>query len=243
MDSTSGARSRVSSDGNRRVIPENPPRPRSNLTVVARLPPSVVDIGPTGESSRSSATHLMHLRFRHSGDGLLEADVQPRGMRSSGSPEDRARRRECERQRRQRIDRAAHRADEAPSERTHHEAGGHDPRAAAIACGWCGRLITPRSRGPIPKWCSATCRHRAWEQTRAAASGRAAVAVIERRVHVRVPLEPTRRDWPRLLSELADQLDDGRIYDRDLPGLARALEPVLQAYRVRARMTGAPTVQ
>ncbi len=111
-----------------------------------------------------------------------------------------------------------------------------------MTCGWCGEPITPRSRGPIPKWCSATCRHRAWEQTRAASSGRAAVEVVERRVQVRVALEPTRRDWPLLLGELACQLNDGRVYDRDLPGLARALEPVLQAYRQRAHRTGARTV-
>jgi hypothetical protein len=69
------------------------------------------------------------------------------------------------------------------------------------------------------------------------------VQVVERRVQALVPIEPTRRHWPRLLSELADQLDDGRVYDRDLPGLARALEPMLQAYRRRARMTGAPEVR
>jgi hypothetical protein len=66
--------------------------------------------------------------------------------------------------------------------------------------------------------------------------------VVERRVEVRVPLEPTRRDWPKLLGELAGQLNDGRVYDRDLPGLARALEPALQAYRRRAHMTGAPNL-
>jgi hypothetical protein len=68
------------------------------------------------------------------------------------------------------------------------------------------------------------------------------VKLVERRVEVQVPLVPTRRDWPALLGELAGQLNDGRVYDRDLPGLARALEPVLQAYRRRARMTGGPTV-
>jgi hypothetical protein len=57
-----------------------------------------------------------------------------------------------------------------------------------------------------------------------------------------VPIEPTRRDWPRLLAELAGQLVDGRVYDRDLPGLARALEPVLEAYRRRAHRTGARPV-
>ncbi|RBY74614.1 hypothetical protein DQ238_21665 [Geodermatophilus sp. TF02-6] len=59
-------------------------------------------------------------------------------------------------------------------------------------------------------------------------------------MEIRVPLEPTRRDWPRLLNELASQLDNGRVYDRDLPALGRALDPVLQAYRRRARRSGAP---
>lgn len=64
--------------------------------------------------------------------------------------------------------------------------------------------------------------------------------VIERRVEVQVPLAPTRRDWPRLLGELAGQLNDGRVYDRDLPALARALQPVLEACRRRAHLAGAP---
>jgi hypothetical protein len=64
--------------------------------------------------------------------------------------------------------------------------------------------------------------------------------VVERRVPVHVALAPTRREWPTLLAEFVHRLDDGRVYDRDLPGLARALEPVLQAYRRRAHMTGAP---
>ncbi len=99
------------------------------------------------------------------------------------------------------------------------------------------RSPTPRQDPP-----PATCRQRAWEQARAASSGRAAVEVVERRVQVRVSLEPTRRDWPLLLGELAGQLNDGRVYDRDLPVLARALEPVLEAYRRRAHRTGARTV-
>jgi hypothetical protein len=60
------------------------------------------------------------------------------------------------------------------------------------------------------------------------------VDVVERRVKVRVPITPTRRDWAGLLGELARQLNDGRVYDRDLPGLARQLE----AYRRRAYATG-----
>jgi integrase len=40
-----------------------------------------------------------------------------------------------------------------------------------------------------------------------------------------------RRDWADLLAELARQIDDGRIYDRDLLGLSDALGAVLVAYR------------
>ncbi len=161
-----------------------------------------------------------------------------RDMGTSGTPEYRARRRAREHQRRQRQQ---HTPEERPlSGQASPAADGPERRTAATTCGWCGGPITPRSRGPIPKWCSATCRHRAWEQSRAAASGRTAVQVVERRVEIRVPLEPTRRDWPRLLGELAGQLDDGRVYDRDLPALGRALNPVLQSYRRRARWSGAP---
>jgi hypothetical protein len=69
------------------------------------------------------------------------------------------------------------------------------------------------------------------------------VELVERRVEAQVPLVPTRRDWPRMLGELGGQLNDGRVYDRDLPALGRALQPVLEAYRRRAHLTGAPDVR
>ena len=152
-------------------------------------------------------------------------------MGGKGTAEHRARQRERERQRRAKAQRTSRQAKlsataEAPQ-------NGTERRAAATDCAWCGGPITPGSRGPIPKWCSTTCRHRAWEQTRAAASGRAAVRVVERRVEVAVPLTPTRRDWPQLLHELTRQLGDARIYDRDLVPLANALNAVLDAYRRR----------
>ncbi|NEK56880.1 hypothetical protein GCU56_03215 [Geodermatophilus sabuli] len=43
-------------------------------------------------------------------------------------------------------------------------------------------------------------------------------------------MSPTRRDWAPLLSELTRQLEDGRVYDRDLADLAAALRTVLDAY-------------
>jgi hypothetical protein len=41
-----------------------------------------------------------------------------------------------------------------------------------------------------------------------------------------VPVNPTRRDWARLLHEL----DDGRAYNRNLPDLAAALYVVQAAF-------------
>lgn len=108
-------------------------------------------------------------------------------------------------------------------------------REAAARCGWCGGPIEIKSVGRIPKWCSASCRQRAWEQRRAAASGRAAVEVVERVVHM--PVErirsPRHGEWLATLQELAAQLESGRIYARELPELGGALAGVLAAYRSR----------
>jgi hypothetical protein len=96
-----------------------------------------------------------------------------------------------------------------------------------LACGWCGSPILLPARGRTPKWCSSSCRHRAWELTRAAASGRAAVQVVDRVVEVdrlvtvvqEVPVAtvPQGAAWPAALAPLATALDTGRVYDRDLP--------------------------
>jgi hypothetical protein len=120
-----------------------------------------------------------------------------------------------------------------------------------LACGWCGSPILLPARGRIPKWCSSSCRHRAWELTRAAASGRAAVQVVDRVVEVdrlvtvvqEVPVAtvPQGAAWPAALAQLATALDTGRVYDRDLPALAEALAGVADALgrrpggRIRAR--------
>ncbi|MCW3040017.1 MAG: uncharacterized protein JWM31_1922 [Solirubrobacterales bacterium] len=99
-------------------------------------------------------------------------------------------------------------------------------RRAASTCAWCGEPITVKATGRLPKWCSATCRQRAWEQARAASSGLSAVQVVERRVETPAPIPPTRHDWPHLLGELVTQLDTGRIYNRDLDELSVALTAV-----------------
>jgi hypothetical protein len=65
------------------------------------------------------------------------------------------------------------------------------------------------------------------------------VQVVERRVEKAVPIAPTRRDWVRMLDELAPQVSDGRIYDRDLDelsvGLAAVLDAVSRQPHVRSR--------
>lgn len=113
----------------------------------------------------------------------------------------------------------------------------------SLACGWCGSPILVPARGRIPKWCSSSCRHRAWELTRAAASGRAAVQVVDRVVEVDRPVPVVRKvpvaaathgpAWPAVLAQLATQLDHGRVYDRDLPALAHALAEVADALNRR----------
>ncbi len=98
-------------------------------------------------------------------------------------------------------------------------------------------------RGRPPKWCSPACRQRAWEQRRAASSGRSAVEVVtqvvevERTVKVSEPVAvetvPTGSAWPAALTELAQQIDSGRVYDRDLEQFAESLDRVLQALNRR----------
>jgi len=107
----------------------------------------------------------------------------------------------------------------------------------SLACGWCGSPILVPARGRIPKWCSSSCRHRAWELARAAASGRAAVQVVDRVVEVdrsvavvqkvAVNTSPKGGAWPATLVQLVTQVDSGRVYDRDLPALAQALQDVI----------------
>ena len=112
----------------------------------------------------------------------------------------------------------------------------------SVACGWCGAVVAIPARGRVPKWCSSSCRHRAWELSRAAASGRAAIEIVDRVIEVdrpvtrlvEVTVAPRGARWPAALADLASQLDSGRVYDRDLPGLADALREVLAALDRRA---------
>jgi hypothetical protein len=103
-----------------------------------------------------------------------------------------------------------------------------------LACGWCGQPVEVKARGPLPKWCSAACRHRAWEQDRAATSGRSAVTVLDRYVSA-VP--DTGPGWIEHLSVLAGQIAAGPrpIGDADLDQLSAALELTQAAIATRTR--------
>jgi hypothetical protein len=46
---------------------------------------------------------------------------------------------------------------------------------------------------------------------------------------------PRHNDWSGLLRELGRQLDRGLVYDRDLPGVANALDEALAAFRRRIK--------
>lgn len=106
-----------------------------------------------------------------------------------------------------------------------------------LACGWCGQPVTVKARGPVPKWCSASCRQRAWEASRAAALGSAAVRVVDRQVLV-VPGDAA--GWVQHLGLLARQLGQGPavVADHDLDGVADALDMVSDALAERVRWRG-----
>ena len=118
----------------------------------------------------------------------------------------------------------------------------------SVTCAWCGSTVRVPGRGRVPKWCSASCRHRAWEQRRAAASGLSAIEVVDRPVEVvrtvtrvkRVVIEPpkvmtpgTAEEWARLLEQLAGRLDRGTIYDRQLPVLRPAVAALVDSMNRR----------
>jgi len=109
-------------------------------------------------------------------------------------------------------------------------------------CAWCATSFEVNTVGRIPTWCSATCRHRAWEQSRAAASGRSAIQLVERIVEVDRPMPvgektpaapPNGAGWIAMLAELVRQLDTGRVYRRDLDAIARASIALNDALRRR----------
>jgi len=106
-------------------------------------------------------------------------------------------------------------------------------RPDRLTCAWCGVIFAVPARGRLPKWCSGQCRHRAWEQDRAARSGRSAVEVVDREVVVNQILlaVPRGKEWAEALQTLAQQIDTGKVYRRDLPVIDEAVVELFQALR------------
>lgn len=112
-------------------------------------------------------------------------------------------------------------------------------RPTTVSCTWCGSQTTVLPVGRVPSWCSNSCRHRAWEQRRAASSGLASREEVERLVEVEVPVIiikevevevlPKGASWVNALAQLADQLDRRLVYDRDLADLAQAIDAATAA--------------
>lgn len=117
-----------------------------------------------------------------------------------------------------------------------------------IRCGWCEKEVSVPPRGRVPKWCSSSCRHRAWEQRRAADAGLAAVEVVDRVVEVvrveqvvevrrvQVPVSRTprsAREWVDVLNRLEYALGTGRMDLEDLAEMEPSLARVVAAYHAR----------
>lgn len=104
-------------------------------------------------------------------------------------------------------------------------------RPAAIVCAGCGASVRVKLRGPLPIWCSSTCRHRAWERRRAVAElaargdGQQPTVALRETVEVAVPLTPERLEWIGVIAELTRQ-----IANHDLPN--GCLNPVYEALTV-----------
>ena len=109
-------------------------------------------------------------------------------------------------------------------------------RPDLLTCPWCGARFPVPVRGRLPKWCSGQCRHRAWEQERAARSGRSAVEVVDREVIVKETVQavPRGKEWAEALQTLAQQIDTGKVYPRDLSAIEAAICDVDRALQRRA---------
>ena len=82
----------------------------------------------------------------------------------------------------------------------------------------------------MPKYCSANCRHRGWEQERAARAGRAAVVVLDRTV---TAYPQGTSEWIAQLERLATEVRRGQI---DGTSLTAALDLVHAAVVSRRRL-------
>lgn len=102
-------------------------------------------------------------------------------------------------------------------------ASGRRMPGQSVACGWCGKLIPIRATGRLPKWCSRTCRQRAWEAVQVAERSDHPVEIVTRYLRA-LPDNPA--DWVVQLDHLIRQMraSDGGQWVIHRAELAAALE-------------------
>ncbi len=103
-----------------------------------------------------------------------------------------------------------------------------------VGCVWCGSPVEVKARGPLPKFCSANCRHRAWEQERAARAGRAAVVAVDRTV---VVYPNGTQEWIAHLKRLAAEVRGGQLEDIRLTAALDLVYDAVAHRQLRGRVT------
>ncbi|SNX96067.1 hypothetical protein SAMN06893097_103236 [Geodermatophilus sabuli] len=195
--------------------------------------PTSILIAKGGDQDRDRS-HLMHLRPWNSSDGFQEVAPDAEGMAVGRSADDRARRREAERQRRERTARRGTTDQSAEADApAHTSADGGCPAGSRCVlrlvrrCHHAtfsgahpevvlGRLPTPRlGAGPCGDLRAVSCGS-------GRAPGRGARAGHAHATGLGAASQ-----------RVAHQVEDGRVYDRDLAALAAALTIVLEAYSRR----------
>ena len=111
------------------------------------------------------------------------------------------------------------------------------PRPPAVSCAGCGAQVPVRGRGPLPRWCSSTCRHRAWEQRRAVSELQAAgsLMVVRETVETPVVIEPERSEWVGVLARLTRQIASHELPDGCLVPVYEALTVAINQAALRDR--------
>jgi len=105
-------------------------------------------------------------------------------------------------------------------------------RGQHVVCMWCGSSVAVKARGPLPKFCSATCPHRAWEQERAARDGRVGVIAVDRLVAV-YPHDA--RGWVEHLERLANDVRRGQLDEAELTAALDLVYAAVASRQLRFR--------
>ncbi len=120
----------------------------------------------------------------------------------------------------------------APNDSTSSQDAGYaeeTPEAHALVCMECGAPLVYRGSGRRPRYCSSSCRHRAWERRRAAAEGLIAKEIVElparpaRTTYTRAGVIAWLQDHPRRFAEVVAALPDTAESVRQLDAARRRL--------------------